>query len=107
MDAKSLSHFLRIFIAVQKPASNAVVTHVARKYDLVYKFANGSGDSKPRIFAKLRDMYSHSSVMTTVCQVVSLLDSRDERSRRYGGPCFSPLHSISILVVANAKVSGR
>lgn len=35
MLAKSLIHFRRMRIAVQKPASKAVVTHVARKYDRV------------------------------------------------------------------------
>lgn len=86
MDAKSLNHFVRIFMAVQKPASNAVVTHVARKYALLYRFARGSGDSRPNIFAKLRAMYNHRRVMTKVCQAVSRFDRRSERLRRKGGP---------------------
>jgi hypothetical protein len=54
IDAKSLIALFLILMALQNPASNAVVIHVARKYALLYRFANGSGDSRPTIFAKLR-----------------------------------------------------
>jgi len=61
-------------MAVQKPASNAVVTHVARKYSLVYKFANGSGDSNPTTLAKLREAYRDRQKMMKARQVVSRLE---------------------------------
>lgn len=91
MDAKSRSHFRLIFMAVQKPASNAVVIHVARKYDREYRFANGSGLSKPHILAKLRHMYRYKSVMTTVCHAVRRFESRADNALRTGGPCPFPL----------------
>lgn len=86
IEAKSLSHFFLIFIAVQKPASKAVVTQVARKYERLYRLARGSGDSKPVIFAKFLAVYNHNSEITRVCQTVSRLERRLERVRRRGGP---------------------
>jgi hypothetical protein len=62
---KSLNHLLFILMAVQKPASSAVMTQVARKYDLVYRFASGSGDSRLSSFAKFRETYKYSSVNVT------------------------------------------
>ena len=103
MDAKSLNHFFLIRIAVQNPASSAVVIHVARKYDRLYRLASGSGHSSPTILAKLREIYSHSSVMTSVCQAVNLFDRALDSFRRKGGPFRLPLEVVSIFTnIVNA-----
>lgn len=92
---KSRGPFLFIRIADQKPASNAVVTHVARKYDRVYRLASGSGHSRPRSLPKLRAIYRYRSVMRTDCQAVSFLERILDMRRRIGKPWQSPLQVSS------------
>src|SRR3954453_14238299 len=94
-DARSRNLLFLIFIAVQKPASNAVRIHVARKNERLYRFSRGSGDSRPAIFEKFRATSSQRRGMTTDCQGVNRFDRRADSLRRTGGPCLLPLADVS------------
>src|ERR1700761_7184267 len=105
MLARSRSFFVGTFIAVQKPASSAVNTQVARKKVALYMCAMGSGLASPSRVLKFRAAYRYTMVMTTVCQIESLREKSREKKRTTGGPCRGPLWFRSAKSVSPAWAS--